>query len=160
MNEPGAGRRNKRIYRPPLQADSTYNQKTKETMTLNVKPIGDRILVEAVEEKELEKGGIIITGGTANRERGWSAPASLSCRIKASVECLHRRFEPRRAKTETIILNTASEEASSKADGRDDSTAATIALRVGRTDILPTTSPRAVEVGTPFSVFSNARLRA
>ena len=29
-------------------------------MTLNVKPIGDRILVEAVEEKEVKKGGIII----------------------------------------------------------------------------------------------------
>jgi chaperonin GroES len=29
-------------------------------MTLNVKPLGDRILVEAVEEKELKKGGIII----------------------------------------------------------------------------------------------------
>jgi chaperonin GroES len=29
-------------------------------MTLSVKPIGDRILVEAVEEKELKKGGIII----------------------------------------------------------------------------------------------------
>jgi chaperonin GroES len=29
-------------------------------MTLNIKPIGDRILVEAVEEKEVKKGGIII----------------------------------------------------------------------------------------------------
>jgi chaperonin GroES len=29
-------------------------------MTLNIKPIGDRILVEAVEEKELTKGGIVI----------------------------------------------------------------------------------------------------
>ena len=29
-------------------------------MALNVKPIGDRILVEAVEEKETKKGGIII----------------------------------------------------------------------------------------------------
>ena len=29
-------------------------------MTLNVKPIGDRILVEAVEEKEVKKGGIVI----------------------------------------------------------------------------------------------------
>ena len=29
-------------------------------MALNVKPLGDRILVEAVEEKELKKGGIII----------------------------------------------------------------------------------------------------
>lgn len=29
-------------------------------MAINVKPLGDRILVEAVEEKEVKKGGIII----------------------------------------------------------------------------------------------------
>jgi chaperonin GroES len=29
-------------------------------MALNVKPLGDRILAEAVEEKEVKKGGIII----------------------------------------------------------------------------------------------------
>src|SRR6266481_4327283 len=29
-------------------------------MALNVKPLGDRILVQAVEEKEVKKGGIII----------------------------------------------------------------------------------------------------
>jgi len=29
-------------------------------MTLNIRPLGDRILVEAVEEKEGKKGGIII----------------------------------------------------------------------------------------------------
>ena len=29
-------------------------------MALSVKPIGDRVLVEAVEEKETKKGGIII----------------------------------------------------------------------------------------------------
>ena len=29
-------------------------------MSLNVRPLGDRILVEAVEEKEQKKGGIII----------------------------------------------------------------------------------------------------
>jgi chaperonin GroES len=29
-------------------------------MTSNIKPLGDRILVEAVEEKEVKKGGIII----------------------------------------------------------------------------------------------------
>jgi chaperonin GroES len=29
-------------------------------MKLNVKPLGDRILVEAVEEKEVKKGGIVI----------------------------------------------------------------------------------------------------
>src|SRR4249920_373047 len=30
------------------------------TMALNVKPLGDRVLVEPVEEKETKKGGIII----------------------------------------------------------------------------------------------------
>jgi chaperonin GroES len=29
-------------------------------MAMNVKPLGDRILVEAIEEKETKKGGIII----------------------------------------------------------------------------------------------------
>jgi chaperonin GroES len=29
-------------------------------MAINVRPLGDRILVEAVEEKETKKGGIII----------------------------------------------------------------------------------------------------
>ena len=29
-------------------------------MALNVKPLGDRVLVEAAEEKEIKKGGIII----------------------------------------------------------------------------------------------------
>ena len=29
-------------------------------MTLNIKPLGDRILVEAVEEKDVKKGGIVI----------------------------------------------------------------------------------------------------
>ena len=36
------------------------NQKDKQTMALNVKPLGDRVLVEPVEEKEVKKGGIII----------------------------------------------------------------------------------------------------
>jgi len=29
-------------------------------MAQNIKPLGDRVLVEAVEEKEIKKGGIII----------------------------------------------------------------------------------------------------
>lgn len=29
-------------------------------MALNVKPLGDRVLIEPVEEKEVKKGGIII----------------------------------------------------------------------------------------------------
>jgi chaperonin GroES len=32
----------------------------KQNMAINVKPLGDRILVEPVEEKETKKGGIII----------------------------------------------------------------------------------------------------
>jgi chaperonin GroES len=35
-------------------------QPKEHSMALNVKPLGDRILVEAVEEKEVKKGGIII----------------------------------------------------------------------------------------------------
>jgi len=31
-----------------------------QNMKLNIKPIGDRILVEAIEEKEVKKGGIVI----------------------------------------------------------------------------------------------------
>jgi chaperonin GroES len=34
--------------------------KKRHIMTLNIRPLGDRILVEAVEEKEVKKGGIII----------------------------------------------------------------------------------------------------
>jgi chaperonin GroES len=40
------------------------NQKTQkkkdEPMAINVKPLGDRVLVEPAEEKEVKKGGIII----------------------------------------------------------------------------------------------------
>jgi chaperonin GroES len=36
------------------------NNKTKHSMALNIKPLGDRILVEPAEEKEVKKGGIII----------------------------------------------------------------------------------------------------
>jgi chaperonin GroES len=34
--------------------------KNGDIMTLNIRPLGDRILVEAVEEKEVNKGGIVI----------------------------------------------------------------------------------------------------
>jgi len=33
---------------------------TNQTMALNIKPLGDRLLVEPAEEKETKKGGIII----------------------------------------------------------------------------------------------------
>jgi hypothetical protein len=35
-------------------------QEDKEYMTINVKPLGDRVLVQPLEEKEVKKGGIII----------------------------------------------------------------------------------------------------
>jgi len=61
-------RRNLKAYqtsfpqRVPRDFDSLQNQQPKrnKTMALNVKPLGDRVLVEAVEEKEVKKGGIII----------------------------------------------------------------------------------------------------
>ena len=44
-----------------LIKQSTKQQPNKrKSMALNIKPLGDRILVEAVEEKEVKKGGIII----------------------------------------------------------------------------------------------------
>jgi len=36
------------------------NQQKDKNMALNIKPLGDRILVEPAEEKEVKKGGIII----------------------------------------------------------------------------------------------------
>jgi len=39
-------------------------------MALNVKPIGDRILVEPVEEKEVKKGGIIIPDTAKEKTHG------------------------------------------------------------------------------------------
>lgn len=38
-------------YKLPTQND---------TMTIHLKPLGDRVLVEPVEEKEVKKGGVII----------------------------------------------------------------------------------------------------
>jgi chaperonin GroES len=53
-----------KISPPRVRGDFDSNQndnnKPKTNMALNVKPLGDRILVEAVEEKEVKKGGIII----------------------------------------------------------------------------------------------------
>jgi len=40
-------------------ATKTNATKTK-TMAVNLKPLGDRVLVEPAEEKEIKKGGIII----------------------------------------------------------------------------------------------------
>jgi chaperonin GroES len=42
-----------------LITHQTQQNKT-ATMALNLKPLGDRVLVEPVEEKETKKGGIII----------------------------------------------------------------------------------------------------
>jgi chaperonin GroES len=41
--------------------ESTLIQKENtEYMTINVKPLGDRVLVQPLDEKEVNKGGIII----------------------------------------------------------------------------------------------------
>ena len=39
-------------------------------MALNVKPLGDRVLVEPVEEKEVKKGGIIIPDTAKEKPKG------------------------------------------------------------------------------------------
>jgi chaperonin GroES len=43
-----------------IKQSTKQTTKEKNSMALNIKPLGDRILVEAVEEKEVKKGGIII----------------------------------------------------------------------------------------------------
>jgi chaperonin GroES len=58
-----ASRKIENIFPPLGRRDLlTVNKQTNktETMAINVKPLGDRVLVEAVEEKETKKGGIII----------------------------------------------------------------------------------------------------
>jgi len=41
-------------------AYATNKNEQNKTMAVNLKPLGDRVLVEASEEKETKKGGIII----------------------------------------------------------------------------------------------------
>src|SRR5439155_9059998 len=43
-----------------FDSTETSNKQTKKCMAINVKPLGDRVLVEPAEEKEVKKGGIII----------------------------------------------------------------------------------------------------
>src|SRR5678816_3381546 len=44
----------------PCELDRIGFRQQRNIMKSNVRPVGDRILVEAVEEKEVKKGGIII----------------------------------------------------------------------------------------------------
>jgi chaperonin GroES len=50
-----------RVRRDLIQAQCAIKPtKETQTMAINVKPLGDRVLVEPAEEKEVKKGGIII----------------------------------------------------------------------------------------------------
>ena len=42
------------------QSTQTRNNKHRQTMALKIQPLGDRVLVEPIEEAEVKKGGIII----------------------------------------------------------------------------------------------------
>jgi chaperonin GroES len=50
----------RRVLRDLIQNTNQKHKENTKRMALNVKPLGDRILVEAAEEKEQKKGGIII----------------------------------------------------------------------------------------------------
>jgi chaperonin GroES len=51
----------RRVHRDLIQVQNQITQKKKDKpMAINVKPLGDRVLVEPAEEKEVKKGGIII----------------------------------------------------------------------------------------------------
>jgi len=49
-----------RVRRELIQPLIVKNQPKKNNMAINLKPLGDRVLVEPAEEKETKKGGIII----------------------------------------------------------------------------------------------------
>jgi chaperonin GroES len=48
------------VRRELIQPLIVTNQPKKNNMAINLKPLGDRVLVEPAEEKETKKGGIII----------------------------------------------------------------------------------------------------
>jgi len=48
------------VRRDLIRQLKSNQQKETERMSVNLKPLGDRVLVEPVEEKEVKKGGIII----------------------------------------------------------------------------------------------------
>jgi len=49
-----------RVRQAVIRNITSTKQPTEKTMAMNLKPLGDRVLVEPVEEKETKKGGIII----------------------------------------------------------------------------------------------------
>src|SRR5207247_10592861 len=53
----GAGRQNRQ---QPAQPKQTKRSKEKRMAAVNVRPLGDRVLVQPLEEQEMKKGGIII----------------------------------------------------------------------------------------------------
>jgi len=48
------------VLRDLIRRKKSNQLKENEPMAVNLKPLGDRVLVEPVEEKETKKGGIII----------------------------------------------------------------------------------------------------
>jgi chaperonin GroES len=57
-------------------------------MAINVKPLGDRVLIHPLEEKELKKGGIIIPDTAKEKPQEGrslpSAPASSTTKVRKS----------------------------------------------------------------------------
>jgi chaperonin GroES len=58
----GSGRKlfPRRVRRDLIEYLIKPNQRRTNLMAINLKPLGDRVLVEPIEEKETKKGGIII----------------------------------------------------------------------------------------------------
>jgi chaperonin GroES len=50
----------RRVQRDLIENLIKPNQRRTNLMAINLKPLGDRVLVEPIEEKETKKGGIII----------------------------------------------------------------------------------------------------
>jgi chaperonin GroES len=50
----------RRVRRDLIETEIKRTEQKTNRMAINLKPLGDRVLVEPVEEKEVKKGGIII----------------------------------------------------------------------------------------------------
>src|SRR5437899_2000624 len=78
-------------------------------MALNIKPLGDRLLVEPVEEKEVKKGGIIIPDTAKEKPQEGVIRASGRARPTTTARKSHSKS---RSATACSSANTAARKSS------------------------------------------------
>jgi len=79
-------------------------------MAINVKPLGDRVLVQPLEEKEVKKGGIIIPDTAKEKPQegtvvalGTGTRDPKGKKVEFNVKVAHKVLIPKPASTEIKI---------------------------------------------------------